>query len=307
MRAEARQEGGYHRFPMDAARAVLPAEAAGRWARRALERRAPSPQRRVVDSAHGNCLFGTALPISSLSDLPWTSPIAARQRPTRAAAARAGRRLTRPRQDGFAGSFRRWELQRGQKGRSAARYDRRGKGCCIIAIADRHGRPLAVHVAGAGAHEVGLVEATFQQCFLSTPPQRLIGEKAYESAPSARRLHSHYRLQLIAPHRDKRCGGPMVGEVGPLTTCGFLKGRHFGDCQVSRGRPGTRPQPRSTRRRLSRAVCAIQRSNCIALIPDISASYLTNGQSTPVQAGPIPWMSLRDFDPRKGTREGCIY
>jgi len=74
-----------------------------------------------------------------------------------------------------------------------------------MAIADRHGLPLAVHVAGAGAHEVGLVEATLQQRFLSTPPQRLIGDKAYDSAPLARRLRSHYRMQLIAPHRDNRC------------------------------------------------------------------------------------------------------
>jgi len=74
-----------------------------------------------------------------------------------------------------------------------------------MAIADRHGLPLAVHVAGAGAHEVGLVEATLQQRFLSTPPARLIGDKAYDSAPLARRLRSHYRMQLIAPHRDNRC------------------------------------------------------------------------------------------------------
>jgi transposase len=33
----------------------------------------------------------------------------------------------------------------------------------------------------------------------------LIGDKAYDSAPLARRLRSHYRTQLIAPHRDNRC------------------------------------------------------------------------------------------------------
>lgn len=74
-----------------------------------------------------------------------------------------------------------------------------------MAIADRHGLPIAVHVAGAGAHESGLVEATLQQRFLSTPPERLIGDKAYDSAPLARRLRSRYHTQLIAPHRDNRC------------------------------------------------------------------------------------------------------
>ena len=53
-------------------------------------------------------------------------------------------------------------------------------------------------------HESGLVEATLQRRFLSTPPERLIGDKAYDSAPLARRLRSHYRTQLIAPHRDNR-------------------------------------------------------------------------------------------------------
>ena len=48
------------------------------------------------------------------------------------------------------------------------------------------------------------MEATLQQRFFSTPPQRLIGDKAYDSAPLARRLRSRYRLQLIAPHRDNR-------------------------------------------------------------------------------------------------------
>ena len=97
------------------------------------------------------------------------------------------------------------QLQQGQKRGSAVRYDRRGKGCYIMAIADRHGLPLAVHVAGAGAHESGLVEATLQQRFLSTPPQRLIGDKAYDSAKLASSLRSHYHTQLIAPHRDNRC------------------------------------------------------------------------------------------------------
>ena len=48
------------------------------------------------------------------------------------------------------------------------------------------------------------MEATLQHRFLSTPPQRLIGDKAYDSAPLARRLRSRYRLQLIAPHRGNR-------------------------------------------------------------------------------------------------------
>ena len=196
---------GSHRRPMGAARSLLPAEAAGRWARAAVARCAPSAQRCVVDSAHRSRLVGSTRPLPFLSNLPSPLPTVATQRPTPAHSAEGGRRLTRPRQAGSVGSVHRRQLQQGQKRGSAVRYDRRGKGCYIMAIADRHGLPLAVHVAGAGAHESGLVEATLQQRFLSTPPQRLIGDKAYDSAKLTSSLRSHYHTQLIAPHRDNRC------------------------------------------------------------------------------------------------------
>jgi transposase len=205
MRIGVHQVYGSHRRPVGAARSLLPAEAAGRWARTAVARCAPSAQRCVVDSAHRSCLVGPARPLSSLSNLPSPVSTVATQRPTRAHSETGGRRFTRPRQTGPVRSVHRRQLQQGQKRGSAVRYDRRGKGCYIMAIADRHGLPIAVHVAGAGAHESGLVEATLQQRFLSTPPERLIGDKAYDSAPLARRLRSRYRTQLIAPHRDNRC------------------------------------------------------------------------------------------------------
>lgn len=81
-----------------------------------------------------------------------------------------------------------------------------------MAIADRHGLPVAVHVAGAGAHEVTLAEATVRARFLRTPPTRLIGDKAYDSAPLARRLRQLYRLQLIVRHRgNRRCRATQDG------------------------------------------------------------------------------------------------
>ena len=42
-------------------------------------------------------------------------------------------------------------FSKAKKGALLSRYDRRGKGCYIMAIADHHGLPIAVHVAGAGA------------------------------------------------------------------------------------------------------------------------------------------------------------
>jgi hypothetical protein len=58
---------------------------------------------------------------------------------------------------------------------------KRGKGSKIMAIADRQGRPVAVHVESATPHEVTLVHATLAERFVRQLPVRLIGDNAYES------------------------------------------------------------------------------------------------------------------------------
>jgi transposase len=80
---------------------------------------------------------------------------------------------------------------------------KRGKGSKIMAIADRQGFPIAVHVESATPHEVTLVRATLATRFVRLLPARLIGDNAYESdrldAALARR-----GVELIAPHRRNR-------------------------------------------------------------------------------------------------------
>jgi hypothetical protein len=58
---------------------------------------------------------------------------------------------------------------------------KRGKGSKIMAIADRRGLPVAVHIESATPHEVTLVHATLAQRFVKPFPVRLIGDNAYES------------------------------------------------------------------------------------------------------------------------------
>jgi hypothetical protein len=57
-----------------------------------------------------------------------------------------------------------------------------------MAIADRHGLPLAAGIASASPHEVTLVEETLDNGFLDDAPQRLIGDRAYDSNALDRRL-----------------------------------------------------------------------------------------------------------------------
>ena len=80
---------------------------------------------------------------------------------------------------------------------------KRGKGSKLMAIVDRHGLPLAVDVASASPAEVRLVISTLEARFVPELPERLIGDKAYDSDPLAKEL-ADGGIQLIAPHRRNR-------------------------------------------------------------------------------------------------------
>jgi transposase len=83
-----------------------------------------------------------------------------------------------------------------------------------MAIADRTGLPLAIHVAAASPHEVTLVEATLAERFVAARPARLIGDTAYDSDPLDVRLAAQ-GIELIAPHRAKRTK-PKTQDGRPL-------------------------------------------------------------------------------------------
>ena len=73
-----------------------------------------------------------------------------------------------------------------------------------MAICDRHGLPLAVHVASASPHEPHLVPATLNARFLRALPTRLIGDKGYDSDPLDARLRRDYGIEMIARNRRGR-------------------------------------------------------------------------------------------------------
>ena len=74
----------------------------------------------------------------------------------------------------------------------------------IVAIACGDGLPLAVAVESAPPAECGLVEAVLAGCFLDELPERLIGEKAYDSDGLDRTLAEEYDAEMIAPNRSNR-------------------------------------------------------------------------------------------------------
>jgi len=84
---------------------------------------------------------------------------------------------------------------------------KRGKGTKLMAVADGSGLPVAVHTASASPHEVTLVQETLSSTFTSQRPERLIGDKAYDSDPLDEAL-AQQGIEMIAPHRENRTKPP---------------------------------------------------------------------------------------------------
>jgi len=73
-----------------------------------------------------------------------------------------------------------------------------------MAICDRHGLPLAVHVASASPYEGHLVAATLDARFLPDLPTRLIGDRGYDNDALDAMLRARYGIEMIAAHRKNR-------------------------------------------------------------------------------------------------------
>ena len=72
-----------------------------------------------------------------------------------------------------------------------------------MAVADGAGLPVAVDVASASPHEVTLVKSTLDAAFLPDAPQRLIGDKAYDSDALRADLATE-GIELITRQRSNR-------------------------------------------------------------------------------------------------------
>ena len=81
-----------------------------------------------------------------------------------------------------------------------------------MAICDGHGLPLAIHVASASPGETTLVTATIDARFVRALPERLIGDRGYDSDPLDTQLREDYGIEMIARHRR--------GRVRPVTQDG---------------------------------------------------------------------------------------
>ena len=61
-----------------------------------------------------------------------------------------------------------------------------------------------MHQTDASPHEVTLVDETLDACFLDNVPEKVIGDKAYDSDKLDKRLAQERDVEMIAPHKDNR-------------------------------------------------------------------------------------------------------
>jgi len=95
----------------------------------------------------------------------------------------------------------RWHLRKCQKRGRDIGPTKKGKGTKIMAVADAHGLPIAIRTFGASTHEVKLAARTIESAYVK--PQRVIGDKAYDSDKLDERLRKK-GVKIIAPHRQGR-------------------------------------------------------------------------------------------------------
>src|SRR5271170_6135885 len=170
-------------------------------------------ERCILGVTHRRSLARSPVSLSALSNLSSTIPILAAQRVADAIAAKTCRGLTRPRKARSQRILHRRQLQRREKRGSGVGPTKRGKGSKIMAIADGHGLPFAVHVASASPHETKLVETTLEQRFLRETPERMIGDRAYDNHGVTFRKQAEWWLN----HAQTRKRKP----IKPATALGF--------------------------------------------------------------------------------------
>ena len=85
---------------------------------------------------------------------------------------------------------------------------KRGKGTKIMGLTDAGGLPIAVDATSASPHEITLVDDTLDACFLENVPEKIIGDKAYDSDTLDKRLAKERNIEMIAPHKSNRRNQP---------------------------------------------------------------------------------------------------
>ena len=78
-----------------------------------------------------------------------------------------------------------------------------GKGVKIMVLVDARGLPVSIETMSASPHESTLVQHLFDFMLTEQMPERVIGDKAYDSDALDNMMAEH-GIEMIAPHRCNR-------------------------------------------------------------------------------------------------------
>jgi len=82
-------------------------------------------------------------------------------------------------------------------------YCHKGKGSRLMALVDANGLPISLSLHAANPHEVTLTFDLVQNCWTEELPERVIGDKAYDSDGLDAQLGA-CGVEMIAAHRKNR-------------------------------------------------------------------------------------------------------
>ena len=146
----------------------------------------------------------SARSVSAPKHLPSTLPGMDRIGGVRKDSYGLGQGLTRAWRDRPERRIYRWHLCSGKKRGDGVGKTKKGKGTKIMGLTDAFGIPVAIDATSAQPHEVTLVEDTLDACFLEHIPEKVIGDRAYDSDPLDDRLSKERGVEMIAPHKGNR-------------------------------------------------------------------------------------------------------
>src|SRR6185437_2627853 len=95
---------------------------------------------------------------------------------------------------------------------------KRGKGTKIMAIVADSRLPIARSIESASPAEITLVEPTIRRRHCKNLPERIIGDKAYDSDPHDEHHRRRFGIEHMTPHKRNRTREPTErGELVAAT------------------------------------------------------------------------------------------
>ena len=169
---------------------------------------ASGPQRYPLDFAHRRTVGRPARTVCTQKHLPSALPGVDEIRGLRQDSDCVSQGPQRAWRHRLERRFHRWNICSGKKRGDGVGKTKRGKGTKIMGLTDAGGVPIAVDATSASPHEITLVDDTLDACFLENVPEKVIGDKAYDSDKLDNRLAKERDVEMIAPHRSNRRNQP---------------------------------------------------------------------------------------------------